>query len=324
MKRRINRMKKRNIVRITVLIAAIAMLTVTAFAQTTEYKGYEAFKNLLKDGNRGVKDETNLTMKGLLTLTDNDTKIFSASAVMKGDKSDKLLSGSVLLEKEDTLKEIKLYGMDETSYIVDVDNDVIYQMEKEETEKRYQRWEDNEEPQSGKHLAQEELLDFLAGDLKDDFDFVENSDGTKTIVFELTKEEMPMLLTLFVSAMDENKDPRESLMGDMDAERISKYPLLFELSHWKDLMPKIVSEQEPDYIRIALTTDSENHPIALAFDFSINGVDQDGMHHYQTISGDFKVSDIGSTQVDRINLEGKSVIVVNKDDFEQDDEECWK
>jgi len=314
-------MKRKPTLIIISLVAAFTLLAVTAFASAPDYAGYEAFKTLASNhGDKNFSEEENATLKGSITVTDNGVTLVDLDAFIKADGPNESFSGTFTIEADGTSKEVEVFGADEVVYVFDDVNNEFYKVNKsneysEMNDDGMRRFGRNEEI----NPAQEELLDFIMGELKNDFESVNNSDGSKTIKFELTKDEMPMLLNLMFSAMDHDKAGMQGGSEALDAETLAKYPLLSDLSNIKVDMPEITENMELDYIKFAVTTDTNDDFQAVEFSFIVTGDDEQGFSHTQQIDGNFAATEVGSTVVDTPDLEGKEIIEVDTEDFHNED-----
>lgn len=312
-------MKKKSLGMIIALVVAFSLLAVTAYASTPTYEGYEAFKALAKNVEDKHEDKSfnqeNATVTGDFTVIDNGVKLVHMETELKSQGQDNA-SGIVKFTHEDVTKELNVYAEDEKVYIFDVLEDTYYLADHEDQYKHEYSREFSGDDMTN---AQEELLDFLMGDLKDDFELHQNLDGSETIYFELTKEEIPMLLNLVVSAASgQEKRADEYEEFSPDATLLEKYPILKDFVNMEDNSPEIVDNTELEYVQLALTTRDDEF-VAFSFDFSLTGDDEVGTQHNVQIKGALQVSEIGTTIADKVNLDGKDIIEIEPEDFEEFD-----
>lgn len=317
-------MKRKPTLIILSLVAAFSLLAVTAFASAPDYAGYEAFKTLAQTHeDKDFDEEQNATLTGSITVKDNGVTLLDLDADIKADGPNEAFNGTFSIEADGTNKDIEVFGVSETLYVFDEANNEFYQVEKSDDYDDYDMDEDFSRRSRGDKeemsAAQEELLDFVMGELKDDFDLVNNADGSETIKFELTKDEMPMLLNLMFSAMDHDKGDFNENHEELDAETLAKYPLLSDLKDIEVDMPEITENMELDYLKFAITTDANDEFQAVEFSVIITGDDEFGVSHTQQIDGNFAASNVGTTVVDQPELEGKDIIIVDEEDFHSDE-----
>jgi hypothetical protein len=316
-------MKRKPTLIILSLVAAFTLLAVTAFASAPSYEGYEAFKTLASNHeDKGFNEEENATLKGSIKVIDNDVTLVDLEASIKADGPNENFSGLFTIKADGISKEVEVFAEDDLVYVFDEVNNEFYKVNKSED---YNEMQDEDygrgsfDRDEEINPAQEELLDFIMGELKNDFELVNNSDGSETIKFELTKDEMPMLLNLMFSAMDHDKAGMHGDSEELDAETLAKYPLLSDLSNIKVDMPEITENMELDYVKFAVTTDANDDFQAVEFSFIVTGDDEQGLSHTQQIDGNFAATEVGTTVVDTPDLEGKEIIEVDTEDFHNED-----
>ena len=312
-------MKKKPILIVLSLVAAFSLLAVTAFASGTDYAGYEAFKTLVSQHkDQATNGEKNASLVGNISIKDNGLTLVDLEASLKVDQANEAFSGSFIIETDDLNKSVDIYGEDDLVYIFDEANNEFYKVNKE----GHQDKNNDEDMRQGSYNgdkemnpAQEELLDFVMGELKNDFELMKNSDGSQTIEFELTKDEVPALLNLMISAMGSNKANMHAGSEELDSEVLAKYPLLSDLEAIKADLPEITDNIELDYLKFTITRDGNNDFKALGFSLTVTGDDVQGISHTQEIIGEFTAMEIGTSVVDLAELEGKEIIEVDAEEF---------
>lgn len=317
-------MKKRTGIIIVALIAAFTLLAATAYANVPAYEGYEAMKTLLqKDGNHDKPE--NATIEGDLKVTDNGETIFQMDALLKSEDEDGKGSGYINFTANGESKSLEVYSDGNEVYVFDLTEGNYYVADKDEMENMDEEEDTYHSSRKGDDYdrgdltaAQEELLDFVVGDLKDDFEVEYHSDGSQTIDFEMTKEEMPMLLNLIVSAMDsEGRRGYEEEDFEPSQELLDKYPILNDFVDMDVEHVNLVEDRELEYVDFSLTSDKDGSPTAIAFDMIATGNDEDGVYHEVQVTGSFNLTEIGTTVMDTPELEGKDLIEIDSADFEE-------
>ena len=320
-------MKKRTTLLITSLVVAFSLLAVTVYANVNSYEGYEAFKELMQSSHEGDSFEEihSGAMSGSLSLVQDGQKVLTLSGTFQGDALSKMASGNLILEQNGLLRNLDLYAQDKTFYIFDEENQEYYQMNhNEEMDADWEYDEDQDDPFENRSekmtAAQEELMDFLAGDLKDDFEVSYEANGNQTIQFELTEEEMPMVLNLMISAGNSMKDFRQE---DREVEReaakavleeeLSIYPLFAQLSSLDDSIANIEEEFALNLVRMSVTVDENKEPVSVSFALQISGNDKDGIFHTQDIQADFTVDQESEVIVASPVLDGKNIILIDEE-----------
>lgn len=300
-------MKNKKLLITVSLVVAFTVLAGTAFAAQPVNQGYEAFKDVMK--NHKDIDHTNGTMTGSLQVTDNGEKVFEISGVVKGSKEDKQVSGDVSIIANKLSKSIEFYGLEETMYIFDNEAGEYYQANKPQSEDFDEDSFRQEKRDQEMTVEQEALMDFLMGNLKDDFKQTVNSDGSSTIQFELTKDEIPVPLNLLVSAAS-NKHDNVEKMERFDEMGLSQYPLFNDLKDMKVEMPKVTDEVAIEYINVNIKLNENEEVVGMAFDLTVSGKDEAGEFHEVSLQGSFEISNINETIVDTPDLENKDIEVL--------------
>lgn len=300
-------MKNKKLLITVSLVVAFAVLAGTAFAAQPADQGYEAFKDVIK--NHKDIDHENGTITGSLQVTDNGERVFEISGVVKGSKEDNQVSGDVSIIANDLSKAIEFYGLEETMYIFDSEAGEYYQANKTQDEDFDEDFYMNERRDQEMSPEQEALMDFLMSNLKDDFTQTVNSDGSSSIEFELTKDEIPVPLNLLVSAASSKHDNFER-MEDINEIELSQYPLFNDLKDIKVEMPKITDEIELEYINVNIELNEKEEVVGMSFALTISGKDEAGDFHEVSLQGSFEISNLNETIVDTPDLENKDIEVL--------------
>lgn len=314
-------MNRRTGLMIVSLVAAFTLLAVTAFASAPTFEGYEAFKTFTKDNEHQDMKDQGGQLTGSLTIKDNGQTVLDLDTILYGDELDEMVNGTFNIEAGGIEKEIQMFANEDMVYIYDVNKDQFYQVDpstmEEDTDYDDESQRDFGDRPYQKEMtpAQEELVDFIFGDLKDDFELEKHSDGSETILFELTKDEMPMLLNLMFSAMDNERYDMKDDEMDFDTSLLEKYPLLNEFKDLHVDMPRITENMELDYIRFAMTLDTDGQPTALEFSVIVTGDDINSESHTQQIDGSF-VIDLEAENTLEMPENLGNVIVVDPSDFD--------
>lgn len=302
-------MKKRNLVLITVMVAAIALLTFTVTAASNvQYEGYKSFKELLKH----EESYKNATIDGTISVTDNGKAIAEIQTKIKLDEESDKTSAAFNVNINGIQRAGQVFGNKDTVIMVDTQNDLYYQAEKtgewnEDAYNHYDKYESH-----NMTSKEEALLDHIVGAYKEEFELVSNSDGTKKIIFDLDEDEIPVVLNLMTAAAaSENRKAEQ--YHEYDAyerdfvEKMQSLPFFKGLENPKEMMPQLVDEIKIKGLELAVSVDQDNKIAAISFIYSIAGVDEAGVHHDIVVHSNFQTSDIDTTVVDSIDLAGKTV-----------------
>lgn len=300
-------MKNKKLIMTVSLVVAFAVLAVTAFAAQPANQGYEAFKEVMKN-HKDVEFE-NGTVTGTLQVTDNGETVFEMSGVLKGTKEEKQISGNVSITANDLNKSLEFYGLEEVMYIFDNEAGEYYQANKTKYENfdedfRRHGIKDHEMNPEG-----EALMDFIMGNLKDDFTQTVNTDGSSTIEFELTKDEIPVPLNLLVSAASKNHDRVERMEENTEID-LAQYPLFNDFKDMKVEIPGIIDEVELEYLNMSIELNESEEVVGMLFELAYSGKDETGTFHEIAVQGSVELSNLNETIVDTPDLENKNIKVL--------------
>lgn len=315
-------MKRRTSIIIIAVLIAISMLGITAFANVPSYEGYEALKALMQE-EQGA-DMTAGSLTGSVTIKEDGKTLVVFQGTLTGDKNQQSGSGTVNIQSESMSRQIDLYMNQEEVYLFDETNEEYYKFSQNKEmytesyeEQEFQRRNVFSKGQDEMTPAQEELLDFIMGELKDDFVVAYISDESKTISFELTESEMPMLLNLMISAGNSSTDKTSFNENEFDDSDLVQYPLFAEIAALDEKVPNIVDEFQLNNIKFSITVDDNNNLKAIEMSANISGNDKAGTKHTLQIDSQFDVSKLEEVTVVQPDLSNKKVIEIDPEVFDR-------
>lgn len=300
-------MKKKRVYLGVVAALAISVLTVSAFAANSSYEGYDKFKSLIQS-QKDFDEYNSGTLTGKVQVIDNGQMLADIAVTMNGKAEGEEMNGQVVIAFNELEKTLEVFKMEDMFYISYVENNDVYVTEDSND---YDRDEFRGKEKQSFTKSQEELLDFMMNDLKDDFVLVSDEDGSESITFELTKDEVPVGLNLLASAASSKRinDKDEHFEYSMDQElNIDEYPLFKELREAKFEHTNIVENMEIDYIKITIDTDEKDFLSNLIFSMTVSGNDEEGEFHELTINAELEISNVNTASISSINLDGKNII----------------
>lgn len=261
-------------------------LSVTAFASSSS--GYESYKTAVKS----IVTSENATIDAQYEVKDNGTVIFSGDTVQKLDNQNKSSKTSTTADGTS-----KTYESSNANGNLIIDNNGnYYEINKTSNKSEKDLREKFSESSSSVKLA-EMVTDTLVGDVKNQF--IQNGNN---ISVNLQGEQIPELAKLAVSAAIENSDREKA---DNSNEKINREEGL------KAAMNDIPSLSNIDVKSISMTatvdgdTLKDNNVTAV-----ITGTDAKGTSHEITLNLDAKISDVGTTKADTIDVTGKQVTAI--------------
>ncbi len=302
-----------------VVLAAVTVFTATAFAAQPEYQGYDALKQIMLES-RNKTEYLSETCYGKFQLTDNGSTIAELSGSFKSETESKEGSGDVMFKLHGEQQELAFYKSGDSMYLTDKNNSIYYKLVNAESDSKSFR-EHGRDGRYDEHqigAAEEGLLDYLVGDLKSQVEMSEGSDGVKTFVIDLNKDEIPMPLNLLTALAVENKGRGSEWNRDQEMHQLEKQMITEKLPFLKELiceegehMPQLRENVKLAALKLKFSADADNQFTSLEAELSITGNDSEGVFHEITLSGSTFVSDINSTEVDVFTADGKVVETVD-------------
>lgn len=279
--------KLKAIVGSAVVGGILLSVSVAAFASSSS--GYENYKTAVKS----IMTTENATIDAQYEVKDNGTVIFSGDTIQKLDNANRSSKTSSTVDgTSKTYESSNANG----SFIIDSDGN-YYQMNKGDNKKGKDTKEKYQESSSSVKLA-ELVTDTLVGDVKNQF----IQDG-ETISINLEGGQIPELAKLAVSAAVENSN-REKTHNNNNKIGYDE--------GLKSAMDKVPNLSNIDVKSIAMSaavdgdTLKDNKITAV-----ITGTDVNGASHELTLTLDAKISDVGNTKVDSIDVTGKQVTTID-------------
>ncbi len=294
---------------IIALVAAVSLFSISALAFTNNQTGYDTLKEALKS----AKHFENGTFDVQIQVTDNEQVLVGANVVGKVDHTSKSASGQMVITANNLTKTADFYQQDDTTLMVDVDNDLYYQIDDSQNQGKGhgRNYHENYDTENYKMTAsQEAFIDYLAGDLKNQVSLTENADGSKNVTLDLTGENIPVALNLMISAAASEEGMHHRNVQDQHHEMMLDMPFFQGFENLETLMPELKEDVKVTAILVALTLDSENQITGFDSSITLVGKDASGTAHDVTAKLSGKVSDVDETVVDTIDLTGKDVQVI--------------
>ncbi|MDF2836620.1 MAG: hypothetical protein K0Q63_2260 [Paenibacillus sp.] len=311
-------MKKKNkFIMIGAAVGAMTLFTATAFAYSPNTAGYDAFKAVLKANHTSGADMESGTVNGNISLTVDGQTVLKAdgSAKMGEAGGEHNVSGDLDFTLKGVERQASLYSNgDDNVYLVDRTHDLHYQVINLDDEHagKHHKWSDEEEFQDRPmNKAEEALLDFLVGDLKDNFSVANQADGSKTITVDISKEDIPLPLRLLMDAASAEDKLGRAHAPEAHAgwEQISQLPF-FQGLEGIDLeaqLPELTEDVAIEHVRLQMTVDANNEVQGVQGELEVSGKDEAGVTHRVELEGAGDFSDINATTPDAYDPAGKTV-----------------
>lgn len=311
-------MKKKNkFIMIGAAVGAMTIFTATAFAYSPNTAGYDAFKAVLKANHASGTAIESATVNGNLSLTvDGQTVVKADGAGKMGEAGSKHnVSGDLDFEIMGVERQASLYSSgDDKVYLVDRTNDLHYQvinLDDKHAGKRHKWSDEGKSRDRSMNKAEEALLDFLVGDLKDNFSVENQADGSKTIAVNISREDVPLPLRLLMNAASaEDKIGRaHAPEAHGEWEQIKRLPFFQGLEgiDLKTQLPELTEDVAIEHVRLQLTVDVNNEVQGVQGELEVSGKDKAGVTHRVELKGAGNVSDINATTPNAYDPTGKPV-----------------
>jgi hypothetical protein len=320
-------MKKRNQwLMIGGAAAAVTLFTATAFAYTPNTEGYNAFKEVLKANQlSGIAFES-ATMNGNFTVTVDGKSVLAADGKMKvADAEDGHIVSS---EFDFTLMGVERSGSlysngDESIYMVDRTHDLHYQVintNEENASKHRVRSHKDDFHDRSMSKAEEVLLDFMVGDLKDNFSVTNHADGSKTITADIDEKDIPLPIRLLMDVAESNDRIERKHTEEVPAEweRIKQLPFFKGLKdiNFEEQMPELTKDFAIEHVMLQFTVNVDHELQSVQGELEVSGKDEAGVAHTVEIEGAGDVSGINATTPDVYDPAGKNIEIIDAATFD--------
>lgn len=318
--------KKSKFIMIGAAVGAMTLFTATAFAYTPNTAGYDAFKAVLKANHTPGAAIESATVGGNFTITVDGQTVLQADGTGKMGEAggEHNVSGDLDFTLMGVERHASLYSSgDDKVYLVDRTHDLHYQVVNLDDERagEHRDWSDEEDFQDRPmNKAEEALLDFLVGDLKDNFSVANQADGSKTITVDISKEDIPLSLRLLMDAAsaEERVGRAHAPEAHAEWEQLKKLPF-FQGLEGIDLeaqLPELTEDVAIEHVRLQMTVDANNEVQGVQGELEVSGKDKAGVTHRVEIEGAGEASGINTTTPDAYDPAGKSVEMIDAATFD--------
>jgi hypothetical protein len=307
-------------------VAAVSLFTVTAFASTPKTAGYDAFKEVLKANHMAGETMTSATINGNLTVTLDGKTVLTADGTTKvGDKGeDHIVSSDFGFTFMGVERSGSLYSSDNDKvYLVDRTHNRHYQvinLDDKHTGKQHKRSDDEAFKNRSLNRAEEALLDFLVGDLKEEFDVTNHADGSKTITVDISKEEIPLPLRLLmdVASAEGKSKHTQAPKASPEWDRIKQLPFFqgFEGIDLEKQFPDLTVDVAIERVKLQLKVDANNKLHGVQGQLEVSGKDESGAAHRVELGGAGNFSDINTTTPEVYDPAGNFIETIDAATFD--------
>ena len=317
--------KKSKVVMISAAVAAVSMFTVTAFASTPQLDGYKAFKEVLKANQMSEQTIESGTVNGDFTVTLNGETVLEASGQAKMENTGERpgISGDFDFNLNGFGRSASIYSSgDDSVYLIDETHGLHYQViniGEEHSSKHGGRPDEGSYEHRPMNKAEEALLDYIVGDLKNNFSVVSHADGSKTIEVLVSKEEVPLPVRMLIDVASAADRMQHADEQEASAEWEAALQLPFfqglEAADLEELLPELVEDVAIERVRLQLTVDQDNMLQRVQGELEVSGKDEAGITHHVKLAGGGGVSGVNATTPDVYDPAGHSVDVIDAEAF---------
>jgi hypothetical protein len=259
-------------------------------------------------------------MDGEAVLTANGT------AKMRGAADAHAVSGDFDFTLMGVERSASFYGAgDDSIYLVDRTHDLHYRIVNAEhdDEREWEHERDAEDRAMSK--AEEALLDYMVGDLKNEFSVSNGANGAKTITVDVSKDEIPLPLRLLLDVASNGDRPGHGEWNAEDAnahELLKRFPFFQGLEEGLKLeeqLPELTDDVAIGRVRLELTVDADNELQRVEGELEVTGKDEKGEFHRVAIEGAGDISGLNATTPDVYDPTGHTIEIVDAASFDERD-----
>ncbi|MED1913845.1 hypothetical protein P4V64_00885 [Bacillus thuringiensis] len=252
-----------------------------------------------------TKEAKNMTAHAQLTLTDNGAKLLTLEGVAKIDHNQHI--GNIDATFTDTLGEKSMQAFLEKDQVVvkKGDSNVYRVMEKMDRGHHPENDVDN-----NRGAMMHKLFATVFGDLGKNATVENLPDGGKRTSLQLSEEQIPA----FIQAAG-------PILYDKLAEHSQEASS--SENHLSVQLPRLQKDFQVDQVLLNAKIDEKNQIEQQSAVVHLSGTDASGKEHKLQFSLDIHLSDLGTTTPDRIDLTGKQVEKVSREDMKNKWRKGW-
>ncbi|MGG1659134.1 hypothetical protein [Brevibacillus sp. NRS-1366] len=260
---------------------------------SAENAGLEVYKSALNQ----TKEAKSMTANAHLELTDNGTKLLTLDGVAKVNHDEKMASLEATYTGAKGEGSLQAFREPDQVIVKKGDSDIYQVMETMDWGHKFSKNSEDRPPAMVNHLFKP-----LFGNM-DKWTTVENlPDGRKRASLELSEEQMPAFVKVMGPTLYSKLTERSQAAAASEKGIAVKLPNLEE--HF-----------QVDQILLQATIDEQNRIERQAAEVHVSGVDASGEQHALLLSLDIRLSDLAATTPDSIDLTGKQVEKISREEM---------
>jgi hypothetical protein len=257
----------------------------SVYSISANTSGYELYKSALKQ----THTANSATMEVKLSITDNQTAIFTADSTFKSDSVNQVNALTTTLANEAETSTMNMYKQDGNWFVMKNGFDSIYKMEISRTPHHKNTAELKDDL--------ENLIDVMTKNLQQKITVEETQNGKHSIELDLTGKEIPLtanaLSTLMIKHAVMIQDNNEQDGSDF---------------HIQATMPELDHDISVKQVKLTAQVNNENYIEKQVIKVVVTGKDQKGISHELVLSIDLNVTDYNQTSVTPIEIPAEKVI----------------
>ncbi|TYQ17987.1 UNVERIFIED_CONTAM: hypothetical protein Cloal_0382 [Acetivibrio alkalicellulosi] len=301
---------KKNLLRtcIGLAVGGSLLITSTIMTMATGPSGYETLKAVIKNSN----NMENATFNISGSLKDNNEELIKIDSLIKMSEQDHLASGKISITTDMIDKNYTFYKAEDKMILKDDDSNVYNQFtcNKEFKEKKFCKKDSQVKKCDNPQMSAigETIIDTLVGDFKRHVTLTNIGNNEKQIGINLDKNEIPSLLNLILSAKCQSKYQNECENKDKMFQILGIDPENYQV-------PKLTSNITVEKIGVQIIVDQNDTIKEMDLELNVTGNDAQNQFRNQNFKLTIVISDVNSTIVDIIDLNGREVNEILLDEF---------
>ncbi|MFZ5639534.1 MAG: hypothetical protein ACOY4Q_02465 [Bacillota bacterium] len=273
------------------------MLGASAYAAISGNSGYDVYKEAFKN-TRAVQS---MAPAVEVSVKDNGALLFEVESAAKVNRENRSMSGKFTIVSGGLTKTVDIYRQDGKAVFKSSDSDVYNVFEPGRGKKhRGGKWHGDD---ADRVQDIENLVDALAGDIRNFITLENNPDGSKEVALTLADNQISPVVNAAASLAVKKA-------GDGRGHMNEKHMAFMADSGLKDKLPKLVKDIKVSSIDVDAKITKDNLIEKQVQTIVITGVDADGKEHKLEITVEAGFTGYNSTVPDTVDLDGKQVNVI--------------
>ncbi|OLS41867.1 hypothetical protein [Bacillus sp. MRMR6] len=270
---------------LTVIGVSGMLMLGSVYSISANTSGYELYKSALKQ----THTANSATMEVKLSITDNQTDIFSADSIFKSDSVNQVNALTTTLANESETSTMNMYKQEGNWFVMKDGVDSIYKMEISKTPHHKNTAELKDDL--------ENLIDVMTKNLQQKITVEATQNGNHSIELDLTGKEIPLtanaLSTLMIKHAVMIEDNKEKDSTDF---------------HLQATMPELDHDISVKQVKLTAQVNKENYIEKQVIKAVVTGKNQQGKIHELVLTIDMSVTDYNQTSVSPIDIPAEKVI----------------